>query len=794
MKTVTPRWVWPPAPWDHNPASPRYETEQEYRARIEAYIVDVKQCGEQTDADRHPVVTAARRSVLTLVVVLLAMSGTASAQTVTADRFQLKTGPCVERSGSGTPEGAVTGNVCDLWRRTDTGTVYYKISGSGNTGWISWTSGNTANAPVARDGSGGFSMGALLATAVTDSALTSGRVPVISTGGLLSDDADLTFSGGDTLTATKMAAGSLVTPLIFTNGVANLTLQPAGDLYLDPVGNDVVPAINYDINLGAINLKYLTLHAAELWVETLVAQNTIATIGGRVLVAPTTMLTVDLAPGGTTITVKHNQMASGDRVYMEADGKIEFMAITSGAGGGVGAYTYSVTRDLDGTGANQWYAGDAMLNTGTTGKGFIDLYSLSGVLSGSGPTIVGNVRTGTTFNNIAPRWAIGNLNGLFGYGTEVYGAVFGDPSATNVTVDATNGFRIRSGTTNKFFADTSGNLSLVGSLDIGTAGSLSSGATAYGTGTGYWLDYNGGTPRFRVGTTAGNRLSWDGTDLTLASANLTIDANGVYIVPTTTYQAARSFGWTVSGGVMGLAGATGTGGAPVRTLGIQNYLTSGSAPITQVYLYASSDSAGVIGSSMVLWGLDASNTVADLTADIVRVSGSGGTGVFQIGPNPYADSTTVFSVNMVTGVTTIAPVTGTNPAYAAFTNTGGTSFVGNDDSTAATFALGGNYAFTLYGGTAGGTNIAAANGAGVIRFFSGGASERMRLSAAGGFGIGTTTDPGAGGLIVNGNTTFTGTTTYNNTANYPGAAGGGNRLACFNNAGDLFVGSATTCP
>jgi hypothetical protein len=46
---------------------------------------------------------------------------------------------CVIRSGAGTPESAVTGNVCDLYLRTDGGantTLYIKESGTGNTGWI----------------------------------------------------------------------------------------------------------------------------------------------------------------------------------------------------------------------------------------------------------------------------------------------------------------------------------------------------------------------------------------------------------------------------------------------------------------------------------------------------------------------------------------------------------------------------------------------------------------------------------------------------------------------------------
>ena len=151
-----------------------------------------------------------------------------------------------------------------------------------------------------------------------------------------------------------------------------------------------------------------------------------ATIGGRILVAPTTLLTADLTAGATSIIVKHNNLASGDRVYLEANGDVEFLAITNN-GSGAGPYTYTVTRNLDGTGANAWAAGDAILNTGQTGNGFIDLYSVRGVKAGTeiGPTIVGNVRNSATYNDWSPRWAIGNLNGLYGYSGSTYGSVFG---------------------------------------------------------------------------------------------------------------------------------------------------------------------------------------------------------------------------------------------------------------------------------------------------------------------------------------------------------------------------------
>lgn len=225
----------------------------------------------------------------------------------------------------------------------------------------------------------------------------------------------------------------------------NLVLNPAGDILLNPTGNDVYPSNNYDINLGLINKKFLTLHAAELWVETLVAHDTMATIGGRILVGPTTMLAADLGDGAgdTTITVEHNNLANGDTVVLQANAKLEFMKVTSAAGGG-GPYTYTVIRDRDGTGRNVWYAGDAVFNTGAANDGFIDLYSLAGVVAGAtaGPTIVGNIRNSDTYNDFTECWAIGNLNGIYGYGADTYGAAFGKYSAADyMTIDPTNGIR-----------------------------------------------------------------------------------------------------------------------------------------------------------------------------------------------------------------------------------------------------------------------------------------------------------------------------------------------------------------
>jgi hypothetical protein len=65
-----------------------------------------------------------------------------------------------------------------------------------------------------------------------------------------------------------------------------------------------------------------------------------------------------------------------------------------------------------------------------------------------------------------------------------------------------------------------------GGVTIGTSGSLSSGQSAYDTGTGYWLEYNGGTPRFSLGNSSGNKLTWNGSALSIAgSISLTNSVN-----------------------------------------------------------------------------------------------------------------------------------------------------------------------------------------------------------------------------------------------------------------------------
>ena len=54
-----------------------------------------------------------------------------------------------------------------------------------------------------------------------------------------------------------------------------------------------------------------------------------------------------------------------------------------------------------------------------------------------------------------------------------------------------------------------------GYITLSTAGNIKSGQTAYNTGTGFWLGKDGTTPKFSIGNSSDNYLSWDGSELTV---------------------------------------------------------------------------------------------------------------------------------------------------------------------------------------------------------------------------------------------------------------------------------------
>lgn len=275
---------------------------------------------------------------------------------------------------------------------------------------------------------------------LTSKTITAGSINGVAVSGTF-------YPGGvisiDTPQDIRITASPAFNNITLNNGVIN----SGADLTINLSGSSILPQTGYAYNIGSLNKKYLSLHAAELCVESLVAQNTKATIGGRVLIGEANELTADINQTNYYINVKYNNLASNDIIYFESAGRVEFMKVIALTASSGGSYEYQVQRAYDGTAANNWYAGDSLFNTGGQGDGFIDLYSIKGI-KGSvqpGPTMTGNVRNSLVYNDWSEHWAIGNLNGLYGFTSNAFGVGLGRfaNNSSYITLDPQNGFAIK---------------------------------------------------------------------------------------------------------------------------------------------------------------------------------------------------------------------------------------------------------------------------------------------------------------------------------------------------------------
>jgi hypothetical protein len=276
--------------------------------------------------------------------------------------------------------------------------------------------------------------------------------------------------------------------------------------YSSTVGNNSYvwgPGV-YEINGNEPKIEQLIRKLPPV----LVAPSSLGAIGGRVIVASTTKLAVNLLAAATSIVVEQNIFSSGDRAVVQRleNGvqQTEYIAITSAASG-TGPYTYTITRNLNGGGAIGVSVGEPIINLGQTGSHFIDIYTVTGLKSGTevGPTIVGNQRLSSTYNDWSPRWAIGNLNGLYGYNTNIYGAAFGVPTGAWLKIDPVNGLRIGYNNNSLIEVDATGNAYFSGTIQVGGNFNV--------------------TGNFTVGV---NKIVWDGTNLSVQAGNLLFNSTG----------------------------------------------------------------------------------------------------------------------------------------------------------------------------------------------------------------------------------------------------------------------------
>ena len=233
----------------------------------------------------------------------------------------------------------------------------------------------------------------------------------------------------------------------------------------------LLPELTDSYDIGSTTKLYRHGYLSELD-AVLFAQQTITLLGGWFYVSKDEgTFATDVAAGDTQIDFG-KAMTVGHFVVCRAALKVEYVQV----GALVSGTTYAVTRNLDGTGANDWPAGTPFCVLGTTGDGRVELNAYDTPRASV-------IQQGATYNAQTEVLRFGDLNGGWGYVAETWGMAVGEYASgkANITVDPTNGVRIRGYATTRiqlaadgsgFLAnsliswDTSGNLTVAGNASI----------------------------------------------------------------------------------------------------------------------------------------------------------------------------------------------------------------------------------------------------------------------------------------------------------------------------------------
>jgi hypothetical protein len=261
------------------------------------YTVDITGTAQASVSLTTPTITTASGNLtLTSVGGTVAVTGALSATGAILAGAGAVGAPGVAQSSD--PDTGMYWPAANTLAFSAGGTQRLQLSSTGGavTGILSATSGMVAPS---------------VTTASGNLALSGAGGSVTITGALVGASWDITNTGSATM------ATSVITPTV-TASSGNLTITAPATLVLNAATSNSVelqvnsvsqwsandtrlnPRSTIVMDLGDYNRKLRTLYAAEMYVETLVAQDVMSTIGGRIIVAPTTTLIADLSNSATT--------------------------------------------------------------------------------------------------------------------------------------------------------------------------------------------------------------------------------------------------------------------------------------------------------------------------------------------------------------------------------------------------------------------------------------------------------------------------------------------------------------
>jgi len=381
---------------------------------------------------------------------------------------------------------------------------------------------------------------------------------VTKTGALIATNATIT----GTITATAGAFTGTVTvgsasPYVQIDG-ANKWIQSSdfssgvSGFRIDQYGN---AEINNLIARGELRGGVFAKNLVEATAGSLLITKSAGVLSDDVIVpsSGTWYIYVKDPPGGGFL------FAANDVCRLRAQtssGVVEvWFTVASPTDMGDGRQRYTCTYQ-SGTRGVTYPAGSPVVDYGVSGNGGLLLTADAA----DAPRLTVFTHAGSPWNTMTERVRIGELNGWGPFSSSAFGWAVGDYSGNEYAYYAPSTGLVVRGTVR---ADDGflNNLDVTGTLNVSTSGVIKSGATGYNSGTGWWLEYNAGTPRIFVGNSSGNKLLWDGSTLSITG---TVTATG------------GSLGSLTIDGVLGIGSSggiyqgTGTFSSPYTGLKIWN--------------------------------------------------------------------------------------------------------------------------------------------------------------------------------------------------------------------------------
>lgn len=263
------------------------------------------------------------------------------------------------------------------------------------------------------------------------------------------------------------------------------------------------------------------------------AENTITLLGGWLLISKDEgSLQADVDSSQTLVDFG-KAMSPGDFVLFRAAGKVEYMQV-----GALYSLTiYNVTRDLDGSGGNDWPAGTPFAVLGQSGNGRIELNAYD-------TPRLQILKQGATYNAQTELIRLGDLNGNWGYSAQKFGFALGEYAAgkPNIVLDEDGNLKFRLYTTDVMtFAG--GNADITGKLRMpGASSAIAIGSTpptGPAAGTGIWLDRTG-----LYGLAGGTlQVKLDAATGKLTAGNVVLDNSSISVLAADALASNRTYGF-----------------------------------------------------------------------------------------------------------------------------------------------------------------------------------------------------------------------------------------------------------